>query len=171
MKKFFNWVLILGACVGAFYLIGLIVPRNQTQASKTTLQAKPAELFAVVSDPTTWSNWNPDVSAISERSSRDHKMWSVTDKHARTYDLEVVLEEEPLSWQATYTIEGTRFVLHFDFKWYGEGSLARVTKTFDTSDTWLRAKRFLLPTPEASSVALLNALCQQVGEPGTAKEN
>ncbi len=172
MKKFFNWVLVLGACVGAFYLIGLIVPRSQTSGSKTNLQAKPNQLYALVSDPTTWKDWHPDVAAIQERPKRDdHALWLVTDKHAKSYEMEILSAEEPQTWHAAYTIEGTRFTLRFDFSWYGQGGRARVTRTVDTRDTWQRARRFLLPTSEASAVALLNALAEQLGEPGAAEES
>lgn len=171
MKKFFNWVLVLGACVGAFYLIGLIVPRSQTQGSKTNLQAMPAQLYALVSDPTTWKSWHPDVAAIQEgRERNDNPVWVVTDKRAQTYEMEIVSAEEPQAWQANYTIDGTRYSLRFDFAWYGQGGRARVTRTVDTRDAWKRARRFLLPTNEASAVALLNAIAEQLGEPGAAEE-
>jgi hypothetical protein len=171
VKKFFNWILVLGALVGAFYLIGLIVPRSQTQGSKTTLTAGPEQLYAVVSDPGTWEDWNPEVASIEERPERDkNKVWSVTDKHARSYEMEVTLEERPTPFvQATYTVDGTRFVLRFDFTWHGQGSRARVTKTSDTRDVWQRAKRFLLPSKDSSAIALLNALAQRFGEPGAAE--
>jgi len=172
VKKFFNWVLVLAGCVGAFYGIGLIVPRSQTLGSRTSLQAKPDEIYKVVSDPSTWSQWHPDVSSIQERPDRDrHKIWLVTDKEARTFELEVTAEEEPTAWQVTYTVDGTRTVLRFDFSWHGSGGRARVAKTSDTRDTWQRAQRFLLPTKEASAIALLNALAEYLGEPGSAEEN
>lgn len=173
MKKFFNWILVLAACVGVFYGIGLIVPRSQTQGSKTTLTAKPEQIYEVVSDPSTWKEWNPEVSSIQERPERDrHKIWFVTDQEARSYEMEVVLEEVPTpSVQATYTVDGTRFVLRIDFSWHGQGSRARVTKTSDTRDVWQRAQRFLLPTKEASPIALLNALAEHFGEAGSAEGN
>jgi hypothetical protein len=40
----------------------------------------------------------------------------------------------------------------------------------DTRDTWKRAKRFLLPTHDASAIALLNGLEEQMGESATAEE-
>jgi hypothetical protein len=170
VKKFFNWVLVLGACVGAFYLIGLIVPRSQTQGSKTTLTAKPDKLYALVSDPKTWPTWHPDVASVQERPERnDHPIWQVTDKRSRTWEMEVMVAEDPNAWQATYTIDGTRFNLRFDFSWYGQGGRARVTRTVDTRDVWRRAQRFLLPTKEASAVAVLNAMAEQLGEHGSAQ--
>lgn len=172
MKKFFNWILVLAACVGAFYLIGLIVPRNQTQGSKTTLTAKPDQLYKVVADPATWSEWHPDVASIQERPERDgHPIWQVTDEHGRTFELEVMVAEDPGAWQGTYTIDGTRFVLRFDFSWYAQGGRARVTKTADTRDRWQRARRFLLPAKESSAIAVLNGLAEHLGEPGSAQSN
>jgi len=172
VKKLFNWILVLGACVGAFYLIGLIVPRSQTQGSRTTLVAKPDRLYAAVSDPTTWFEWHPDVASIRETTRRNkNRVWSVTDEQGRSFELEVMTEEEPLAWQGTYTLDGTRVVLRFDFSWYGQGGRARVTRSLDTRDTWKRAKRFLLPTHESSAIALLNGLCEYLGEPGSAEEH
>ena len=172
MKKVFNWILVLGGLVGAFYLIGLIVPRNQSQGSKTVLTAKPDALYKIVNDPATWSDWHPDVAAIQERPERnDHPVWEVTDKRGRRYEMEILVQEDPGAWQGTYTIDGTRFVLRFDFSWYGQGGRARVAKSTDTRDTWQRAKRFLLPTKEASAIAVLNGLATEMGEPPAAQEN
>jgi len=173
VKKFFNWILVLGAIVGAFYGIGLIVPRNQTQGSKTTMTAKPDQIFKVLSDVSTWSQWNPEVASVQERSRRDdHMVWFVTDKEARSYEMEVTLEEDKTySWQGTYTLDGTRFGLRFDIGWFAEGGRVRVTKTSDTREVWQRARRFLLPTHEVSAIAVLNALAEHLGEPSTAEEN
>jgi len=173
VKKFFNWILVLAGFVALFYGIGLIVPRSQTQGSKTTLTAGPEQIYAVVSDPSTWEDWNPEVASIQERPERDkHRVWFVTDKHARGYEMEVTLEERPTPFvQATYTVDGTRFVLRLDFHWHGQGARARVTKTSDTRDVWQRAKRFLLPSKEASAIALLNALAAHFGEPGSAEDS
>jgi hypothetical protein len=171
VKKFFNWILVLGACVGLIYCIGLIVPRSQTQGSKTTLTSGPEQLFALVSDPSTWADWNPEVASIQERPERDkHKVWFVTDQAGRTYEMEVTLSDAPMPFvQANYTVGGTRFVLRFDFNWHGQGSRARVTKTSDTRDVWQRARRFFLPTKEASAITLLNALAEHFGEAGSAE--
>lgn len=172
MKKFFNWVMVIAGIVGAFYMIGLIVPRNQTQGSKTTLNAKPDQLYDVVSDLTTWSDWNPDVAAVRERPERNgHPIWEITDKKGITHDLEVMVQDDAAAWQGTYTIEGTRYTLRFDFGWYGQGGRARVTKTVDTHDTWQRAWRFLWSPDEASPIALLNALSQHLGEAANAEGN
>jgi Polyketide cyclase / dehydrase and lipid transport len=172
VKKFFNWILVLGACVGAFYLIGLIVPRNQQQGSKTDLQASPKQLYALVSDPTTWSAWHPDFTSVQERPERsDHPIWLVTDKHARTFELEVLNAEEPMSWQATYTVDETRFTLRFDFKWHGQGARACVARTEDTRDPWQRARRVLTPSKETSAIGILNAIAGHLGEAGTAEKN
>lgn len=172
MKKFFNWILVLAGFVGAFYGIGLIVPRNQTQGSKTTTTAQPEQVFKVLSDPSTWSDWNPDVASIREGPERNgHKIWVVTDKQARSYEMEVTLtEERTFQWQGSYTIEGTHFLLRFDVGWYGQGGRVSVTKTADTRDAWQRARRFLLPTKESSALSLLNALSEQMGEAPSAKE-
>ena len=173
MKKFFNWILVLAGFVGAFYGIGLIVPRNQVQGSKTTLTANPKEIIQVLSDPSAWSAWNPDVSTVQEKTARgDHRVWLVTDKKVRSYEMEVSVEEDRIySWQGTYAVDDTRFVLRFEVRWSGQGALVNVTRTVDTRDAWRRARRFLLPTSESSALALLNALAEHLGEPGTAKEN
>lgn len=171
MKKFFNWILVLGACVGAFYMIGLIVPRNQTQGSKTDTQANPKVLYTLVADPTTWSSWHPDVVSIQERPERnDHPIWLVTDKHQRTFELEILTTEEPLRWQASYAVDGTRFNLRFDFKWSGQGARACVSRIIDTPDTWQRAQRLFVPSKETSALGILNAICEHLGESGKAEK-
>jgi hypothetical protein len=173
VKKFFNWILVLGALVGAFYGIGLIVPRNQVQGSKTTLTTSPRDIIKVLADPSTYSDWNPEVSSAQEKSGRgDDRVWLVTDKQARSYEMEVKVEEDRIfSWQGTYAVEDTRIVLRFDIRWSGQGAQVNVTRTVDTRDAWRRARRFLLPTGESSALALLNSLAEHLGEPGSAKEN
>lgn len=172
MKKFFNWILVLGACVGAFYGIGLIVPRNQTKGSRTDFQAKPEAIYLVVADHTTWAAWFPGVAAVRELTEKnDHPRWGLTDDDGHTFELEVLGGEEPRTWSASYEQDGTRFNLRFDLTWYGEGSRVRVTRTADTRDAWLRAKHFLWSDPGASPVAVLTALAEQLGEGATEIED
>lgn len=170
MKKFFNWILILGACVGAFYLIGLIVPRNQTETTKTNLQSPPPAIYAVVTDFGSWPAWNPDFLSVKEKyTTREHPLWTVTDKSGRTFELEVTSLEEDRSCQCTYTVDETRHTLRFDLSWCGQGGRVVINRSADTRSPWLRSKRFLLPASEASSLTLLNALTKQLGEPPRAE--
>lgn len=172
MKKFFNWVIVLAACVGAFYCVGLIVPRSRAMSSKTNLVAKPDRLYAAVADLSTWREWHPDVASVQERPKQDdHPVWRVTEKDGVSYDVEVTNFEEPGHWEATYTIDGSRYTLRYDFGWYGEGGRVRVKRTVDTRDTWKRAKAFLWSRTETAPVGVLNALAEHMGEPGLAKED
>jgi hypothetical protein len=172
VKKFFNWVLVAAACVGAFYGIGLIVPRSQTLASKTTFVADPDKLYAVVADVASWPQWHPDVRAAEERATRkDNPVWKITEKGGTSYELEVQNDEAPSLWQATYTIDGARYTLRFEAWWFGQGSRGRVTRTIDTRDPWRRAKGFLLARDEAKPAGLLNALGAHFGETVTIKDD
>ena len=172
MKKLFNWLMVLAACVGAFYGIGLIVPRSQTQGSKTTFTVMPDKLFGLVSDVSTWPEWHPDVASAVERpKNKDNVVWRVTEKSGASYDLEVTTSEDPTLWQCTYVIDETRYTLRFEFGGYGQGGRGRIVRTVDTRNTWKRAKSFLWSREETAPIGLLNALSQQLGEPGTAKED
>jgi hypothetical protein len=165
VKKLFNWLIVLGACVGAFYCVGLIVPRSQVRGCRTNLATKPAAIYATVADLNTWSDWHPEVAAVQKRPARnDHPVWLITTPEGEIFELEVTNAEEAKLWQGSYTREGTRTTLRFDFNWYGEGGRARVTMTEDTRDTWLRAKRFLLPHKEVTALGLLLALTERLGE-------
>lgn len=172
MKKFFNWILILAACVGSVYLIGLIVPRNQSATSKTNIGPKPDEIYAVLVDFAHWPAWNPDFAVVKERPSNgEHPLWQVTDKSGRTFELEVVALEEDKSCKCAYTVDETRHTLTFDLSWYGQGGRICLSRSADTRSPWLRAKRFLLPASESSALQLLNALCVQLGEPARVEEH
>jgi len=165
VKKFFNWVLVLAGIVGAFYGIGVIVPRSMTSGSKTTFVVKPDKLFAAVADVRSWPEWHPDVLSVSERPEHNkNPMWHVTEKDGVSYDMEVSVADDPTKWQGAYTIDGQRHTLRFDFQWYGEGGRAHATRTVDTNDTWLRAKAFLWSRSETDPIGLLNALAVHFGE-------
>jgi hypothetical protein len=171
VKRFFNWILILGACVGAFYLIGLIVPRSQTQGSKTNLQATPENVLQLVVDPQYWTEWHPDFVSVQPRGERSGRaLWSVRDELNRSFEIEVAAQEGRV-WQGSYALDGTRFTLRFEAIGYGEGSRVQVTRTADTPDPWKRAKRFLWSTPECSAVAILNGIAAYFGEHGQAVTN
>ncbi len=172
MKKFFNWVLVLAGFVGAFYCVGLIVPRAQTSGSKTNLVATPAQLYAWIADVSSWPQWHPDVLTVQERpGKKDHPVWRVTEKSGTSFDLEVADSVEDKSWAATYAIDGTRYSLRIDLAWYGQGARVHVKRTVDTSDTWKRAKSFLWSRDETGAVGLVNALARQVGESPEVKED
>src|SRR5262245_21508791 len=146
VKKLFNWLIVLAACVGAFYGVGLIVPRNQTLVAKTNFTTRPADVFALLSDFSTWPQWHPKIATVQERPEKnDHPVWNVLTKDGRTFEVEVLGAEDEKFWNGTYTIEGTRSTLRFDISWFGTGSRVRVTRTADTRDPWLRAKGFFQP--------------------------
>lgn len=172
VKKFFNWVLVLAGFVGAFYCVGLIVPRSQTSGSKSNLVATPAQIYPWIADVTSWPQWHPDVLSVQERpNKKDRPVWRVTEKSGTTFELEVVDTEEDKAWTGTYSIDTTRYTLRFDLGWYGQGGRLHITRTVDTSDTWERAKGFLWSRDETGAVGLLNALAEQVGEKPEVKED
>jgi len=173
VKKLFNWILVLGALVGAFYFVGLIVPRQQRVGSYTTLDTVPIDLYATISDVTTWDNWHPDFSSVRELPEKNgDRQWQATDRKGRSFTLSESIAEEGLRWQGTYEIEGSRFTWRFDIAGYAQGSRVGVSKTVDTRDTWLRAKRFLWFGEGSTALAALNALSSHLGEdPRAIKDN
>jgi hypothetical protein len=171
VKKFMHWIVVIGACVGAFYLIGLIVPRTQSQGSRTNLATAPSDVLQLVKDPQYWPEWHPDVAGVQPRGERNDKaIWSVRDRLGKSYELEVLAADERM-WQGSYTVDGTRFTLRFEVLGYGQGARVQVTRTTDTRDVWLRAKRFLWSKPESSPIAMLNGIAGYFGEHGEAVSN
>ena len=165
MRRFINWVFVVGALVGVFYLVGLIVPRSQTQSSKTQTQTKPDELYALVADVSSWPQWHPEVARVEERPERnDHLVWRVTEKDGDSYELELTQAEEEKIWLATYSHGGSRVTLRFVFGWFGQGGRMHVTRTVDTRDPWLRARLVFWGRDEATPLTLLNAISQHLGE-------
>jgi hypothetical protein len=173
VKKLFNWILILGGLVGAFYFVGLIVPRQQRLGSYTTLDARPDALYALVSDPLNWPDWHPDFVSVRERPEvDDERRWEATGRDGRVFELREESVVEGTRWLASYELEGTKTTWRFDIKAYAEGSRMGLLRTEDTRDTWLRAKRFLLFQDGASPLAVLNSLSVHLGEPEKAvKDN
>lgn len=173
MKKLFNWILILGGLVGAFYFVGLIVPRQEKLGCYTTLDVRPDVLYALVADPLNWSAWHPDFTSVREGSDdKDARSWRVTGPDGRAFEFVEGAAEEGLRWLGSYEVDGTKVTWRFDINGYSDGSRVRLARTEDTRDTWLRAKRFLLFEGGASPLAVLNALSVHLGEPGNAiKDN
>ena len=172
MKKLFNWLMVLAGCVGAFYGVGLIVPRNQTLGAKANFTTQPRDVFEVLNDLSTWPQWHPNFLSVQERPERnDHPVWRVLTKEGLSFEIEVLGTEEEKFWHGTYTIEGTLTILRIDLAWYGKGARVRATRTTDTRDTWLRARGFFLPSSEIEPVALLNAFGTYFGESTKAEAN
>lgn len=173
VKKLFNWILVLAAMVGAFYGVGVIVPRSQKLGSLTTTAANPMQLYEVVADPTTWSDWHPDFTSVTElEKKKDERRWRVIDVQGQIFELTESQADEGLRWQGSYERLGTRTTLRFEFTGFGSGARLRLVKTVDTRDPWLRAKRFLWFGDDSSSLTILNALQGFVGEaPAAVKDN
>ena len=173
MKKLFNWILILAGLVGAFYFVGLIVPRQQKLGSYTTLDARPIDLYTTIADPTTWDEWHPDFASVRELPEEDdQRRWQVSDPQGNSFVLEESMAEEGSRWQGTYERLGSRFTWRFDIAGYADGSRIGLSKTVDTRDTWLRAKRFLWFGEGSSALAVLNSLSVHLGEdPKAVKDN
>jgi hypothetical protein len=165
VKKLFNWLIVLAACVGVFYGVGLIVPRNRTLAAKAVFGATPPEAYAVLSDVSTWPEWHPDVASAREAPERGkNPVWRVQTKDGRAFEVEVMGGEEDKLWSGVYTFDGTRTTLRFDLLYYGQGSRLRLTRIADTRDPWLRAKGFFFSASDAEPVAVLKGLGSYFGE-------
>jgi len=173
VKKLFNWILVLAACVGAFYGVGVIVPRSQKLGCTTTMQESTPRLYEQINDPTTWDDWHPDFARVDELPELDKvRRWRLTDKQGLTFELSESQAEDNQRWQGTYERLGSRTTLRFELTGYGQGSRIRLVKTVETRDPWLRAKRFLWFGDDSSALAILNAFQAQQGEtPGAAKDH
>lgn len=173
VKKFFNRILVLAAFVGAFYGVGVIVPRSQKLGSYTNLQATPREVYAQVYDVENWDRWHPDFADLRELDEVDgQRRWRVTDQEGRTFELVEGDCEEDRTWQGSFEAEGSRTTYRFVVVGSGSGSRVTLKKTLDTRDPWLRARMFFTFGGGASPLALMNALSVQLGETPTAvKDN
>lgn len=158
--------------MGLFYLVGLIVPRSNTRKCETQLQTKPDQLYALVSDVSTWPEWFPDVSAVRPGAEKNGlPTWTLSFKDGTSALLEVMNADEDSLWQAFWVREGSRNTLRFVFGWYGQGGRIHLTKTVDTRDPWRRAKLFLWFHPDATPLAVMNALGQYLGEAVKTRES
>jgi len=165
MQRFINWVLAIGALVGMFYGIGLIVPRTTTRKAQAQYEAAPEKLYALVADVTTWPSWHPDVSDVRPlESPKDKPVYEVTFKDGRSFRMEVVGFERDKTWAATYELGGTSSRMNVVFGWVGEKGRAYMTRTSDTRDPWRRARLFLWDREQSKPTAILDALAVRLGE-------
>lgn len=165
MQKFINWILVIAACVGLFYGIGVIVPRNSTHKAKIKLDSDPRDLYRLVADVSTWPGWYPGIVSVSARPEHDgHPVWLVTNQERDTFELEITTAEEDSLLTASYSFEGRRCGLRVVFGWDGEGGRIHLTKTQDTPDPWARARMFFWPRDQTSPRKILDAVAAQLGE-------
>ena len=173
MKKLFNWILVLAGIVGAFYGVGVIVPRSQRLGCTTTIEENTVRLYEQFNDPTGWDDWHPDFARVDELPEvNKERRWRVTDQEGLVFEFTESQAEENQRWQGSYERLGSRTTLRFELTGYGSGSRVRLVKTVETRDPWLRAKRFLWFGDDSSALAILNAFQGHLGEtPGAAKDH
>lgn len=165
MQKFINWVLLLSACVGVFYGIGLVVPRKTTEIARIEFATEPRELFGLIGDVSTWPSWYPDVVSVRKLPEKNgREIWSLTDKAGETFQLEVLESEKESLFVASYFQDGSRYTLRIVFGWAGEGGRLHLTKTVDTGDPWRGARLFLWDGDDVSAPEILDAVAEHFGE-------
>jgi len=171
VKRFLTLVAVVGACVGLFYLVGVILPRTQSRVSRVHMLAKPDAVYRVVSDVATWPTWVPGVMSAHENGSRkDHPLWSIADNEGHTYELEVVMANDPMAFLVNYKLGDTNHTLRFDMKWYGDGSLVLVGHQREVPDRWARARHFFLVDSGSIALPTLLALTSKMGESAKPEE-
>jgi polyketide cyclase/dehydrase/lipid transport protein len=164
VKRFFVLLVIAGACAGVFYVIGLVLPRTQSTASRTNFQANPQEVFKVVSDVANWDDWQPNIARVEERPEKNgHPVWHVTDREGKSWDMDITVVQEPLAFAASYELDGTKRSLRFDIKWLGQGSIVRITSLRDCRSPWVRARRGFT-NEHAELLQVLLGLGRKLGE-------
>lgn len=164
MKRFLTLLVVLGACVGMFYLVGVILPRTTTRATKVHFLTKTDAVYKVVSDVQGWPTWMPGVTSVRDGGERKGmQVWTISDDEAHTYDLEVVTASDPLLWVGKYRIEDVVHTLRFDMKWYGDGSLVIFGHQKEIENRWSRARHFFMVERSLSMPGLLG-LASKLGE-------
>jgi len=164
MKRLTTLICVVGALVGVFYLVGMILPRSRATGSKTTMDSKTTEVYQAIVDLRGWPRWFPGVTRAEEGAERaGHPTWRLTDDKGEMFDLEVTSEDGSSVWIGVFERRGSRFTLRFDVKWFGEGASVFVTEQADTRSPWMRARRFFM-NEHTSMPGILLALGKQLGD-------
>jgi hypothetical protein len=170
VKRFLTFVAVVGACVGMFYLVGVILPRTTTRATRVHLLTKTNEVYRVVADVAGWPTWMPGVMSVEEGVERKgNPVWTISDSEGHTYEMEVVNASEPLLWVGKYRIEDVGHTLRFDMKWYGDGALVLLAHQRDIENRWTRARKFF-GVERNISLPALTALTRKLGESSQPEE-
>jgi len=171
MQRLINWVLAIGALVGLFYGIGLIVPRTTTRKAHAVLETPPERLYATITDVENWPKWNPDVASARQTSgSREQQVFDLSLRDGRATRLSVTGADGESTWSASYELDGTVMRMTYVFGWAGERGRIYLTRHADTRDPWRRARLFLWDREASKPVAILDALAQHLGEAPSASE-
>jgi hypothetical protein len=164
VKRFLTFVVVLGAAVGMFYLVGVILPRSQIRSTRVHLLTKTDAVYRVVSDVEGWPTWMPGVMSAREAGERKgNQLWTISDDEAHTYEMEVVTASDPLLWVGKYRIGEINHSLRFDMKWYGEGALVLLAHTREIENRWARARDFF-GTERSLALPAITALTRKLGE-------
>ncbi len=164
MKKFVTLLFVLGAFGGAFYLIGMVLPRVHSATSRATFTVQPGAIYQVLVDIEHWDEWHPaiaDLQRLPDRNGRE--VWGVTGKDHKRWELELGQTEDPIRFQAFFVRGKDRETFRAEMRWLGEGSIMRVTEQGDTPEPWRRALRMFRDAHEPLS-DVLRALGNRLGE-------
>ena len=169
MKKFVTLLAIGGALTGAFYLMGMVMPRTHSVSCRATYKSDPDKVFGVFSDVEHWPQWNPMIASVQEERPEDnHPVWTLIDpKQVRTR-LEIGLIDGPLKMGASFQLEGARGNLRFELKRFGDGAILRITEQRDLRSPWRRGAR-LFQNEYKPLMVFLESLGQRLGETVTAE--
>lgn len=164
MKKFVTLLVVLGSLGGLFYLVGLILPRVHSTTSRASFVSKPDEIFDVLVDIANWEYWYPGLENVDQLPDRSGKaLYELTGQDGERRLLELASMDRPMRFQAFLFTGDQRETLRCDIKWYGEGSVVRVTLQGDTKEPWRRALR-LFQDEHTSLGSFLLELGRRVGE-------
>ena len=170
MKKYLTLLIISGALVGLFYLVGMVMPRTRSVSCRASYKSDPEKVFAVISDVEHWPQWNTALQRVEPQPDKGgHPVWILVDQKLRQTKLEISLIDGPLKMTTGFEIEGARGNMRYELKRFGDGTVLRITEQRDIRSPWRRAARIFVNeyTPLAG---ILESLGRKLGETVTAEK-
>ncbi len=164
MKRFLALLVIAGVLVGAFYLVGTVLPRVNSTACRATFKTEPEKVFDALVAVEQWPQWNRSILHLERMPDEDDRaVFHATGPDGVLTRLERTSFEKPARMSISFQEPHARGTLRYELKRFGDGVIVRVTQQRDVKDPWRRAAG-LFTAQNTSMLRFLEDLGSRVGE-------
>jgi len=164
VKRFFTVSIVVGVCVGLFYLMGVVTPRVSSNAARADFETKPDKVYGALADVASWGRWHPRFKRAEERPEvKGQPVFLLTDAEGKSVEATVTNHTEPTLFVLAYEEQDVRYTVRFETRWRGDGAMLLMTEQSDARSAWVRA-RHLFQSNQDNVNGTLVALGTLLGE-------
>lgn len=170
MKRFLTVSIVVGVCVGLFYLMGVVTPRVSSNAARVDFEKKPDAVYDALVDVVNWGRWHPRFKRAEERPEvKGQPVFLLYDAEGKPVEVTMTSHTEPSLLVLSYEEQEVRYTLRFETRWRGEGAMLLMTEQSDARSPWVRARHLFQSNQDVVNDTLV-ALGSLLGEKVTPKD-